>query len=270
MLIDGNVFTIGADPELFVEKDGRIVSAYGLIPGTKYEPFLVDKGAVQIDGMATEFNTNPALDEEEFLNNIRCVKASLAGMLPGYEFSRFSSHLFDDEVMATQPLQAILLGCEPDYNCYTMKTNPRPNQRSNMRTAGGHIHVGGIFDEEDGQHFKRCARLTSILDEKIGLYSLLWDGDDARRSMYGKAGAFRPKYYGVEYRSPSCAWTFNEGIIRFVFRQVENALKCFFIPDYKPHVDVQSIINGSLRDHPLLNSGDEVNYINLVMEVRNG
>ena len=58
---------LGADPEAFVVlKDGGIpVSAHGLLPGTKDKPFPVEKGAVQVDGMAAEFNIEPAATEDE-------------------------------------------------------------------------------------------------------------------------------------------------------------------------------------------------------------
>ncbi len=49
-------FTIGADPEIFLRRRGKAFSAHGVIPGTKKEPHNVEKGAVQVDGMAVEFN----------------------------------------------------------------------------------------------------------------------------------------------------------------------------------------------------------------------
>ena len=55
---------IGADPELFVMKNGKFHSADDLIPGSKDEPYPVENGAVKVDGMALEFNIRPALDEK--------------------------------------------------------------------------------------------------------------------------------------------------------------------------------------------------------------
>ena len=59
---------IGCDPELWIfdKKLGKIISAHGLFPGTKAEPYAVTHGAVQVDGMAAEFNINPASSAEEF------------------------------------------------------------------------------------------------------------------------------------------------------------------------------------------------------------
>jgi hypothetical protein len=65
---------IGADPELFVfTRSGKPVSAHDLIPGTKYEPHEVGNGAVQVDGVAAEFNIDPAANEDEFFFNIAFV-----------------------------------------------------------------------------------------------------------------------------------------------------------------------------------------------------
>ena len=59
MLVNNKKFTIGADPEVFVADSltNTFVSAHDLVPGTKLEPFAVNKGAVQVDGMALEFNS---------------------------------------------------------------------------------------------------------------------------------------------------------------------------------------------------------------------
>ena len=43
--------------------------------------------------------------------------------------------------------------------------------------------------------------------------------------MYGAAGAFRPKPYGVEYRVLSNAWLLTEDRMRFVYKQTVKAVK---------------------------------------------
>jgi hypothetical protein len=70
----------------------------------------------------------------------------------------------------------------------------------------------------------RCATLVKQLDSYLGLPSLLFDRDTLRRKMYGQAGAFRPKPYGVEYRVLSNAWLLNENRMRFVFNQTTRAV----------------------------------------------
>lgn len=269
MKINGMNFTIGTDPEHFISQDNKWVSAFGRIPGTKDQPHKVNHGAVQIDGMATEFNVDPADSADQLVANIKAVRQQLADMLPGFQFLEQASVKLTNEIFETMPLEALLLGCDPDFNCYTGDINPAPDMMMPMRTAGGHVHVGGfhtndIYSEE---HFTKMGRLISLMDESVGIYSLLWDKDDERRQLYGKAGAFRPKSYGVEWRTPSAMWTFKDDLIKFVFNQTGKAIARFFDADYQPHHDVQSIMNNSDRNHALLQDGEEVRYLKAVMGV---
>jgi hypothetical protein len=50
------------------------------------------------------------------------------------------------------------------------------------------------------------------------------DNGIERKQLYGKAGAYRPKSYGVEYRSLSNFWIFEPELIRWVWRNTERAL----------------------------------------------
>ena len=78
---------IGADPEFFVKTLGKLVSGFSLIPGDKENPHPVDKGAIQVDGMALEFNIDPVQDEDSFFSNINTVLSQMAAMLPDHEFA---------------------------------------------------------------------------------------------------------------------------------------------------------------------------------------
>ena len=59
-------FTIGADPELFLHKNGKAVTAHGVVQGTKEHPYPVEYGAYQVDGMAVEFNIDPTPLDGDF------------------------------------------------------------------------------------------------------------------------------------------------------------------------------------------------------------
>lgn len=250
MRINGVDFTVGADPELFIGKGGVAASAYGLIEGDKKNPQPVKNGAVQVDGMALEFNIDPAKNFKEFNNNLDSVLGQMMDMVPDYHVIPEASVMFPKELMESQPEEAIELGCEPDFNGYSMEANPRPDQSGNMRTAGGHIHIGGFFTNNpmDDVHFSSCQRLARILDEELGIYSILWDKDDKRRSMYGQATCFRPKTYGMEYRTLSNSWLFSKKRQKFVFDAVNRSLRRMF--DQNDEVDYRCvhIINDSVRD----------------------
>ena len=68
--------TIGADPELFIinEKTKKVVSAVGLIPGEKGNPWRADdmpEGfGLETDNILAEFNIPPVKDGINFVNNI--------------------------------------------------------------------------------------------------------------------------------------------------------------------------------------------------------
>lgn len=221
---------IGADPELFVrDSKGRSRSAHGLVPGTKKDPFKVDCGAVQVDGMALEFNINPAATPEEFQNNINRVLQQMRDMVvpKGFEFDISPTATFHGNHMRVQPEEALELGCEPDFNAYTMEENPRPNGNVNFRTASGHVHIGFCegADVRSEEHMMKCATLVKQLDLFLGIPSLSWDKDQKRRTLYGKAGAFRPKPYGCEYRTLSNAWLTSDKLMDFVFKSTQAAVK---------------------------------------------
>lgn len=262
MKINGRTFTVGADPEVFITKGGLVHSAYGLIQGTKQAPFKVVKGAVQVDGMALEFNIDPAESSQEFLENLAVVQEQLKEMIGDWEFSDKASYVFDEGYILEQPFEAIQLGCEPDYNAYTGWENEAPNQESCMRTVGGHTHVGGYFTKDcyQPEHMKDMARLARIMDETIGVYSILWDKDDDRRSLYGKAGAFRPKEYGMEYRTLSNVWAFKPKIAEFVFGGVKEAITKH-LNGYDPKDSVRGIIDNSDRKSAFFNNNPTADFV---------
>ena len=219
---------IGCDPEVFVfdTKAGKYVTGHGLIPGTKDKPFKVDGGAVQVDGMALEFNIDPASSSEEFVGNIEKVLKALKGMLPPHlELAAKPTVEFGKAYLSTMPEEAVELGCEPDYNAYTGKENPRPNAASTFRTSAGHIHIGWTegMDPKDPDHFEACCMFAKFLDYHLGATAALWDEDDKRRQLYGDRGAFRPKPYGMEYRSPSSAWLMDKRIWAVIPKLVNKA-----------------------------------------------
>jgi len=239
-LLAKNTVLVGADPELFMRNPntGEFVSADdhdsgARIPGTKWEPHAVPYGAVQIDGTALEFNINPAHTADEFVFNIRSVMTTLTNMVPGYNVvaepvARFDRYYFENKV----PSHAQELGCNPDYNGWTEDVNPHPDPAGEpFRTASGHIHIGWTngADVEDKDHFLLCCKFARQLDYYLGMYSLLWDPDGTRRQLYGKAGAFRPKSYGLEYRVLSNRWLKDEQLMRWVYNTTQVAMADGFV-----------------------------------------
>jgi hypothetical protein len=251
---------VGADPEFFVAQAGKPVSAHGLIPGDKKKPHKVGFGAVQVDGMALEFNINPAAGVDGFTRNLDAVMTTILNMVPGYEYFDKPVADFGADYIEQQPDVAKMLGCEPDFNAYTMEPNPRPDVKTPFRTASGHIHVGWTADVDplDPGHFSACARLARRLDFTVGIASLMWDGDARRRQLYGKAGCFRPKPYGMEYRTLSNAWLNpkEKHLRKYVYHQTIKAVKDLF--DY-PDSDEDKI--GGLTAREIIDNNDQKSAI---------
>ena len=222
---------VGCDPELFLKDraTGFPVSAFGLIPGTKKEPHGVPDGMVQVDGMAAEFGCTAAATADVFDQSIVSVLASLRDMVPPeLDFAIQPSIIMPDDVLAVMPDEAKELGCDPDFNAYTMDENPRPERpQPGLCTASGHIHIGlGNFPDYRGpQHFAQMAELVRMADRFVGTMSVLMDADPTRRVLYGKAGAFRVKPYGCEYRVPSNAWITTSRRRKLMFTLVERTLQ---------------------------------------------
>lgn len=248
---------VGADPELFMKNPNTnaFVSAHDRVPGTKYEPFKVPFGAIQVDGTALEFNIDPAETVDQFVHNIKSVRETLTSYVPGFNVVAEPVANYDPEYFLWEiPSTAQELGCDPDFCGWTLDQNPRPDPGNQpMRTASGHVHIGWMTgaDVMDKAHYEYCAKVSRQMDYYLGMYSLLWDKDPTRRLLYGKAGAFRPKPYGMEYRVMSNRWLDSEALMRWVYNSIqvgmEDALGGFWAEDRYENL-AQHIIDNNVLD----------------------
>lgn len=192
--------TIGADPELFIinEKTKKVVSAVGLIPGEKGNPWrsedMPEGFGLETDNILAEFNIPPVKDEINFVNNIiymqEYINKFVKNIDPDLGILCAASRVVDKSQLNSP--QAQLFGCDVDYNAYTMKANPKPKGTStNLRSGGFHIHVGYENPDVD-----TSLALVKYMDAFLGIPSVVKDKDNKRRSLYGKAGCFRLTDYG--------------------------------------------------------------------------
>jgi len=215
--------TVGCDPELFIlNKQNKLVASCGLIGGTKEAPrFITDRGhMVQEDNVSVEFGIPPAHSVEEFIHDICFVINYLEEFLGERDLilSCTASAVFPKEQLLDR--RALVFGCEPDFNAWTAKVNPRPRAKNKaLRSCGGHVHVGF-----DSPNMETVERLMQTLDLFLGVPSVLYDEDTARRELYGKAGSFRYKPYGGEYRTLSNWWVAKPEYMGYVYDQVQDAV----------------------------------------------
>lgn len=249
------MISVGADPEAFVSDKSNIVSAIGLIGGSKEKPRTVKFGAIQEDNVLAEFNIDPATDADQFVHNINAVVAQLKQTVAPLDLSIMSSHEFTRDVLEKAGPKAMQFGCDPDYNAWTLGINDTPDANTSLRTAGGHIHVGFNLEDEHLSPFMAAI----MMDFYLGLPSVLLDDDVRRRGMYGKAGACRPKlksqgdpYNGVEYRTLSNFWLRDEATTRWAFDNTITAIR--EMPNFHELIkkydgeEIQDIINNSDKE----------------------
>lgn len=258
-------FKLGADPELFLKRaDGTNISAHDIVPGSKKAPHIVDSGAIQPDGLAAEFNIDavPFNDFRAFDNNLTKVLGELKKTVgPDVFFDTRPSTLFDKDYYDSLPETAKILGCDPDYDAYSedpMKPNPRPDGSSGLRSAAGHLHIGWGNDipVDHPEHLDICRDFIRQLDLYVGLGMTVFDTDTERRKLYGKAGAYRPKHYGVEYRTPSNAWISSRVRRQFIHNLVVAAITDMQSgsPKFSTFEKRYAKTYGSVQD--IINNGD--------------
>ena len=210
---------LGTDPEVFLQdKTGKPISAIGYIGADKWNPHQIpDMPAgytLQEDNVSLEYGIPPASTAQEFIGSINAVMERSLAYLPNLSFSKLSCIVFPEDQME-HPL-AHIFGCEPDFDAWTQKANKKPKPPHDfMRSAGGHVHVETTLDP---------IRVIRLLDLYLGVPSVLMDNGEDRKKLYGKAGAHRIKPYGVEYRTLSNFWIFEDRLIQWVWDNVERAL----------------------------------------------
>lgn len=224
---------VGTDPEVFLrnKKSGMFESAAGRFPGTKDKPFEVDKGAIQVDGLALEFNIHPAETEDEFNDNIQTVINQLNEEVLKVDrdlelvFVPYAE--FDLEYFKKIPKEYKILGCDADFECFGGKKNPTPNySNSPFRTTAGHVHVGYTEGEnpQDAVHKEDCRFIAHYFHTKTRTFPPRTFEEKTRLLYYGVEGAFRPKSYGVELRKFSNLWVRTPADRKKMFRFIKDTM----------------------------------------------
>jgi hypothetical protein len=224
-------FMVGSDPEAFIrDSSGQLVSAIGLVPGTKWAPHATPHGSIQHDNILAEFNSRPSASLGDFINNHRLIISDLEDVITplGLHLDFIASAMASNELLS-DPITRIA-GCEADFDAWRLCANESAGAAyasGNLRAAGGHLHIS--YDQAVGEPMNRI-KMARALDLVLGVPSVIHDSDSARRTLYGKAGSFRPKdtlqetpdpYDGIEYRTLSNFWLRSDDLMSFVYKGVE-------------------------------------------------
>jgi hypothetical protein len=254
--------TIGGDPEIFLKSlnTNKVIPSCGLIGGTKGGglpiPGAKESRALWLeDNVALEVNFHPCANGPSWdysLSEIRsCLVRALQPKGLGIEFK--SALRFPKEMLLSEKAQ--VFGCDPDFDAYESSSDKLaerkkidPSDVGTYRFAGGHIHLGFA-----NPHNIPLNAVAIMLDMFIGLPSLFHDNQGPRRAFYGKAGLFRPKKYGIEYRTMGNWWVHPEAqeSSGMMAREALRVANCFdnypeelsTIFEKTPLMDVREIIN---------------------------
>lgn len=252
-------FTIGADPEVFLEtkKKGEVVPSQGRVLGTKSAPEPIGKALTgffsQRDNVAAEYNIPVCHSEPQFTRAIQHGQDALYKSIPygkrkNIQISKRASANFKPKYLENE--EACNFGCEPDFNAWTISENSIDKTKVDptFRTAGGHVHVG----YHDTIRNLNPLALVRAMDLYLGVPSVLLDPDKERRKLYGKAGAYRPTKYGLEYRTLSNFWIHTPEHVRWVYRGTSNAV--FYAERYpviEPDSQLGSAIQAAINNQDL-------------------
>lgn len=235
------MITIGADPEVFVKdgKTGDIETSWGVVKGSKDKPFKTKHGFLHRDNVLAEMNVDPASSASQFATNVQAIMGDLSSMLAKSEkeISIISSNMMDIKYLTHY--EAARFGCNTNLNCWDIDKPHKPSaeEAGELRTASGHIHIGCDFEDAYDQ-----ISLAKACEVYIGLPSIAFDQDSLRRTLYGKAGSFRPKPYGVEYTVPSNFWLKNKELMKWVFGAAEAAVV------NRKHLHITDVMGEKIQD----------------------
>jgi hypothetical protein len=221
--------TLGSDIEFFLQdkNTGEVISAEGYVKGTKENPFVFDPSnrfwATSLDCVAYEGNIPPASNKDEWRNHIGRLIEYINSTLPSNLCTITPpAHEFDAKFLQTEASQTF--GCGETYNVWTRAQNERPENTSNLRSIGKHIHA--VWDNMEVPTVEEWIKAMDLF---LGVPSVLIEPEELsrkRRTLYGKAGEFRvtEKWDRAEYRPLSAYFAQNEEFCNYTYDQTMRAI----------------------------------------------
>lgn len=262
-----NKLLLGSDPEMFtMDQNGNLSSVSGKLGCSKWEKLTKGDIRFQEDNVLIEFDIDP------FDNFVGFNDAIVRGLKEAENLLKphglvvapnICSHIYSAEEIESFGEGVLVFGCEPDFNGLDGSKNRKPKAKdAGLRSAGGHIHFGFDSDvvvDQESQMF-----MTMMCDYFLGLPSVLLDPDNRRRELYGKAGAIRYKSYGIEYRTLSNFWIFDEEKRRWAWDQANKAYNA--MKDRNKALELANTVDPYMVQR-IINSGDKEMANNIIKQL---
>ena len=229
---------LGCDPEFFFMKNGQVIGSEKVLPKNGIPDGCGYGGKTIIDGVQAELNPVSSNCRESLAYQIFICFNSLKKRLEETGATVAAESIVDISQKELESLSkgSRLFGCAPSVNIYnenkdkTSKISANPTTYL-KRSAGGHIHLGNAiagYIVENSQKAIAVEKalkempevMVPILDIIVGNTCVLLDrneGNVERRKNYGRAGEYRLKPYGIEYRTLSNFWLRSYSLFSLVF-----------------------------------------------------
>jgi hypothetical protein len=198
----------GSDPEIFLlDKEGSVVPSKVLLGESKFE--VSNVGEVVQDGFQVELHPYDSFCRQIAASNIAYLITEFDKHVreKGYMLSFAHGYTLKKKEFERLPVEERVFGCNPTVNAYDEFLKKPSGETVRLRTGGGHIHLA--LPHGVRGNAKYAEKLVRVLDILVGNTCVLFDQTEAstkRRKYYGRAGEFRMKPYGIEYRVPSNFW----------------------------------------------------------------
>jgi hypothetical protein len=216
---------IGADVEFFIKNSlGEAIPAFTIIPNDKNNPLKNQDVKLYFDNVLLEFNIPPSKDVKTFVKNItNGINFAESKIRPNFLDLSASAYFNSENLEDKRAKEA---GCEIEYNAYNFKPNNNIEEalrNTSVRTSGGHLHLSGEkYDAIDDKTLYPI--FVYMMDLFVAIPSILIEKDYSqrdRRKIFGKAGSYRIKPYGIEYRVLSSWWTGKPEYSALIYRMCE-------------------------------------------------
>lgn len=208
----------GSDPEIFVVRGKErksILPAFQFLPTQQQakdthsgESLYNVPAYAYRDGFAAECFIQPKSCHGYFTDNLRAGLKSVLTAAQNFDrtaqLTIKNTFKIPQTVMDKTSDEDAALGCIPSLNAYgKFPDMPTEGREFRVRTAGGHVHLGGAFTKTE------APEIIKAIDVIAGIPSVaLFASIDTpeRRKFYGRAGEYRQPGHGLEYRTLSNAW----------------------------------------------------------------
>lgn len=243
--------TVGADPEFILEDENGNVALFSA-EQSQYS-IVMSQATLGADYGLMEFRPPYAKSPKLLLEQLDLLHKHFAlsftklkikeveAVVFDHKIARIRSQMEDEHVdFGVEILKeythesAISLEDESSYFDVSLSAYDEPlfkPPRTDLLSAGGHIHIGGTFVKilslpQIKEYIRRIDALVLPLCTSVETAAAA-----LRTEVYGAPGEFRIKPYGLEYRTPSNAifWPKNKGVLLKILNIMVDEAKEFLL-----------------------------------------